>query len=86
MDFATLAGAAIVALGDDKAAAFESNSKLILSDILPNISSEVDEWYLELPITAARRASIKHSDIADLVNHTKMDKVKRYLRQVCNTF
>lgn len=69
MDFATLTGAAIVALGDDKAAAFESNSKLILNDIL-QISSEVDEMVFELPITATERASIKHSDIADLVNHT----------------
>ncbi|MDU3836822.1 MAG: M17 family metallopeptidase [Staphylococcus aureus] len=69
MDFATLTGAAIVALGDDKAAAFESNSKVILNDIL-QISSEVDEMVFELPITATERASIKHSDIADLVNHT----------------
>lgn len=69
MDFATLTGAAIVALGDDKAAAFESNSKVILNDIL-QISSKVDEMVFELPITATERASINHSDIADLVNHT----------------
>ncbi|MCD0800678.1 leucyl aminopeptidase family protein, partial [Staphylococcus aureus] len=56
MDFATLTGAAIVALGDDKAAAFESNSKVILNDIL-QISSKVDEMVFELPITATERAS-----------------------------
>lgn len=48
---------------------FESNSKVILNDIL-QISSKVDEMVFELPITATERASIKHSDIADLVNHT----------------
>ncbi|MBN4900095.1 hypothetical protein IDG68_14935, partial [Staphylococcus sp. EG-SA-21] len=42
--------------------------KVILNDIL-QISSEVDEMVFELPITATERASIKHSDIADLVNH-----------------
>ncbi|MBE5661824.1 leucyl aminopeptidase family protein [Staphylococcus sp. SS21] len=69
MDFATLTGAAIVALGEDKAAAFQSNSKTILDDIL-QISSTLDEMVFELPITETEHTKIKQSDVADLVNHT----------------
>ncbi len=50
---------------------------MILNDIL-QISSKVDEMVFELPITATERASINHSDIADLVNHTN-GQGKRYL-------
>lgn len=69
MDFATLTGAAIVALGEDKAAAFQSNSKTFLNDIL-KISTSLDEMVFELPITETERTKIKQSDVADLVNHT----------------
>lgn len=69
MDFATLTGAAIVALGEDKAAAFQSNSKSFLNDIL-KISTSLDEMVFELPITETERTKIKQSDVADLVNHT----------------
>ncbi|CAM4135010.1 leucyl aminopeptidase family protein [Staphylococcus schweitzeri] len=69
MDFATLTGAAIVALGEDKAAAFQSNCKTILDDIL-KISLTLDEMVFELPITATERTKIKQSDVADIVNHT----------------
>lgn len=69
LDFATLTGAAIVALGEDKAAAFESNAKEQLNTIL-NISKTVDEQVFELPITNTERQLIKNSDVADLVNHT----------------
>ncbi|CDR63025.1 TPA: leucyl aminopeptidase family protein [Staphylococcus argenteus] len=69
MDFATLTGAAIVALGEDKAAVFQSNSKAFLNDIL-KISTSLDEMVFELPITETERTKIKQSDVADLVNHT----------------
>ncbi|MGZ2210556.1 M17 family metallopeptidase [Staphylococcus argenteus] len=69
MDFATLTGAAIVALGEDKAAAIQSNSKSFLNDIL-KISTSLDEMVFELPITETERTKIKQSDVADLVNHT----------------
>ncbi|MBJ7884513.1 leucyl aminopeptidase family protein [Bacillaceae bacterium HSR45] len=69
LDFATLTGAAIVALGEDKAAAFESNAREQLNTIL-TISKTVDEQVFELPITNTERQLIKNSDVADLVNHT----------------
>lgn len=69
LDFATLTGAAIVALGADKAAAFESNAREQLNTIL-TISKTVDEQVFELPITNTERQLIKNSDVADLVNHT----------------
>ncbi|MDU1529188.1 MAG: leucyl aminopeptidase family protein [Staphylococcus warneri] len=69
LDFATLTGASIVALGEDKAAAFESNAREQLNTIL-TISKTVDEQVFELPITNTERQLIKNSDVADLVNHT----------------
>ncbi|MDM7466468.1 leucyl aminopeptidase family protein [Staphylococcus warneri] len=69
LDFATLTGAAIVALGEDKAAAFESNAREQLNTIL-TISKTVEEQVFELPITNTERQLIKNSDVADLVNHT----------------
>lgn len=69
LDFATLTGAAIVALGEDKAAAFESNAREQLNTIL-TISKTVDEQVFELPITNTERQLIKNSDVVDLVNHT----------------
>ena len=69
LDFATLTGATIVALGEDKAAAFESNAREQLNTIL-TISKTVDEQVFELPITNTERQLIKNSDVADLVNHT----------------
>ena len=69
LDFATLTGAAIVALGEDKAAAFETNASEQLKAIL-SISKTVDEQVFELPITKTERQLIKNSDVADLVNHT----------------
>ncbi|PTI86264.1 aminopeptidase [Staphylococcus warneri] len=69
LDFATLTGAAIVALGEDKAAAFESNAREQLNTIL-TISKTVDEQVFELPNTNTERQLIKNSDVADLVNHT----------------
>lgn len=69
LDFATLTGAAIVALGEDKAAAFESNAREQLNTIL-TISKTVDEQVFELPITNTERQLIKNSDVANLVNHT----------------
>ncbi|MEQ6028589.1 M17 family metallopeptidase [Staphylococcus saccharolyticus] len=69
LDFATLTGAAIVALGEDKAAAFHSDAKNELTSIL-NVAHTVDEKVFELPITDTEQQLIKKSDVADLVNHT----------------
>lgn len=69
LDFATLTGAAIVALGDDKAAVFSHNASNHLQKIL-NYAQANDEFVFELPMTTTERNLIKNSDVADLVNHT----------------
>lgn len=69
LDFATLTGAAIVALGDDKAAVFNHNATNHLQAIL-NYAQTNDEFVFELPMTTTERNLIKNSDVADLVNHT----------------
>lgn len=69
LDFATLTGAAIVALGDDKAAVFSHNATNHLQKIL-NYAHTNDEFVFELPMTTTERNLIKNSDVADLVNHT----------------
>lgn len=69
LDFATLTGAAIVALGEDKGAAFQSNAEAPLSDIL-TVAHQVDELVFELPITRTEQQLIRQSSVADLVNHT----------------
>ena len=62
MDFATLTGAAIVALGDDKAAAFESNSKVTIKTYTNKFQSP-DEMVIELPITATRTCKVINTQV-----------------------
>lgn len=69
LDFATLTGAAVVALGEDKGAVFKNNDQTPLDSILATCA-RVNEPIFELPITNTERQKIKKSDIADLVNHT----------------
>ncbi|MCS4486820.1 M17 family metallopeptidase [Staphylococcus americanisciuri] len=69
IDFATLTGAAIVALGDDKAAIFNKNVERQVLDNLLETSRRADESVYELPITDTERRNIKDSEIADLTNH-----------------
>ncbi|WP_394371381.1 leucyl aminopeptidase family protein [Staphylococcus agnetis] len=73
MDFATLTGAAIVALGVDKTAVF---NKGVSTHILDDILTQARIWReptFELPITATERKQIKKSDVADLTNHVNAD-------------
>ena len=69
MDFATLTGAAVVALGEDKAAAFHSHAENEINSLL-DTARAVDEKVFELPVTETEGQLIKKSDVADLVNHT----------------
>lgn len=69
MDFATLTGAAIAALGNDKAAVFNSHADEYLQFIL-NSAKESHEYVFELPITQTEQDLIKNTTVADLVNHT----------------
>lgn len=68
-DFATLTGAAIAALGEDKAALFNSDADEDIRQILRS-AKEVDEFAFELPITQTEKQLIRNTDVADLVNHT----------------
>lgn len=69
LDFATLTGAAIVALGEDKAALFNSHADNEIQEILASARA-MDELAFELPITNTEQRLIRRSDVADLVNHT----------------
>lgn len=69
LDFATLTGAAVAALGEDKAAVFNHQAQQYLSAIL-KIANAQNEFVFELPMTSTERALIRKSDVADLVNHT----------------
>jgi leucyl aminopeptidase len=69
LDFATLTGAAVAALGEDKAAVFKNNDKAPLATILEH-ANETDEMVFELPMTATEQRLIRQTDVADLVNHT----------------
>ncbi|AVQ34473.1 leucyl aminopeptidase family protein [Staphylococcus muscae] len=69
IDFATLTGAAVVALGEDKAAIFNKNADIGLLQAILDTAHRVDEAVYELPITETERRNIKASDIADLTNH-----------------
>ena len=50
LDFATLTGAAVAALGEDKAAVFKNNSQAPL-EAITEIAGENGEWTFELPVT-----------------------------------
>ncbi|MCH8647349.1 leucyl aminopeptidase family protein [Staphylococcus lugdunensis] len=69
LDFATLTGAAIAALGEDKAAVFNSQADDQLKEIL-TVAQQYEEYVFELPMTATEQHLIRQSDVADLVNHT----------------
>lgn len=69
LDFATLTGAAVAALGEDKAAVFKNNSQAPL-EAITEIAGENGEWTFELPVTDTEKQLIKKSEVADLVNHT----------------
>lgn len=69
LDFATLTGAAVAALGEDKAAVFKNNDQTSLEVILEK-ARDTDEMVFELPMTATEQRLIRQTDVADLVNHT----------------
>lgn len=69
LDFATLTGAAVAALGEDKAAVFKNNTNAPINEILTT-ARKMDEFVFELPITSTEQQLIRQTDVADLVNHT----------------
>lgn len=67
MDFATLTGAVIQAIGEERTGVFTNQDRKFLNNLL--ISSKVtgeDIW--QLPMTDLEDARVKKSDIADLIN------------------
>ncbi|PCF84510.1 M17 family metallopeptidase [Staphylococcus delphini] len=69
MDFATLTGSAVVALGEDKAAVFQHHVQPEVLNQIIQTSQIYEEPVFELPITETERKNIKASDVADLTNH-----------------
>lgn len=69
MDFATLTGAAVVALGEDKAAVFQHSVTPEILESIYHYSHIFEEPVFELPITETERHNIKASEVADLTNH-----------------
>ena len=67
-DFATLTGAAIAALGEDKAAIFKNNDAAPMAEILKQAET-MNEYAFELPITDLEREALHQSEVADLTNH-----------------
>ncbi|EKU48035.1 leucyl aminopeptidase family protein [Staphylococcus massiliensis] len=68
LDFATLTGASVVALGSDKAAVMNHQAQNERDGILKEAAYR-DEFLFELPITSTERQAIRRSDVADLTNH-----------------
>lgn len=67
MDFATLTGAVIQAIGEERTGVFTNQGRKFLNNLL--ISSKVtgeDIW--QLPMTELEDERVKKSDIADLIN------------------
>ena len=67
MDFATLTGAVIQAIGEDRTGVFTNQGRKFINNLL--ISSKVtgeDIWHL--PISELEDDRVKKSDIADLIN------------------
>ena len=67
MDFATLTGAVIQAIGTDRTGVFTNQGRKFINNLL--ISSKVtgeDIWHL--PMSEIEEERVKKSDIADLIN------------------
>ncbi|WP_020007823.1 leucyl aminopeptidase family protein [Salinicoccus albus] len=70
MDFATLTGAVVAALGTERTGVFTNKSPDFLDDIL-RLSRETGETMWPLPITEIEEANVRSSEVADIVNHVE---------------
>lgn len=70
MDFATLTGAVIAALGTERTGIFTNKKSEFLTPFF-DISRETGEEIWQLPITAIEEDNVRASAVADLTNHVE---------------
>lgn len=70
MDFATLTGAVIAAIGNERTGVFTNKEQDLVSPIF-NLSEEVGERLWRLPLDDIEEKNVKSSAVADLVNHVE---------------
>lgn len=70
LDFATLTGAVIAALGADRTGVFTNKDQLLLSPIF-DIGEELGEALWRLPLDEIEEKKVKSSKIADFTNHVE---------------
>ncbi|AKG73300.1 leucyl aminopeptidase [Salinicoccus halodurans] len=70
MDFATLTGAVVAALGTKRSGIFTNKKPGFLTPFF-DISRETGEEIWQLPITEIEEKNVKSSNIADLTNHVE---------------
>lgn len=81
MNFATLTGAVVAALGLGKTGIFSSDADQYL-EAVKEASKYSNEVSFELPITDEEKQDIQSSDVADLTNCVLNKHGKRYLQQL----
>lgn len=70
MDFATLTGAVVAALGTERTGVFTNKTPEFLDDIF-RLGKETGETMWHLPITDIEENNVRSSAIADIVNHVE---------------
>lgn len=70
LDFATLTGAIVAALGAERTGAFTNKEQSLLAPIF-DYAEEVGEELWRMPISEIEENKVKSSKIADLVNHVE---------------
>lgn len=70
LDFATLTGAVIAAIGSERTGVFTNKEQDLVSPIF-DLSQEVGDELWRLPLGDIEERSVKSSKVADLVNHVE---------------
>ncbi|SOC44154.1 leucyl aminopeptidase family protein [Salinicoccus kekensis] len=70
MDFATLTGAVVAAIGDERTGVFTNKGDDLIAPIL-DLAEETGERLWRLPLDDIEEQKVKSSAVADLVNHVE---------------
>ncbi|GAB3064768.1 leucyl aminopeptidase family protein [Salinicoccus sesuvii] len=70
MDFATLTGAVVAALGDERTGVFTNKDADFLKPLI-EMSEQTGEAVWQLPISDIEEKSVRQSPVADLTNHVE---------------
>lgn len=70
MDFATLTGAVVAALGDERTGVFTNRDQDLVDPIF-TLSREIGEVLWRLPLSEIEEKKVTSSDVADLTNHVE---------------